>query len=152
MDDLNEFCEIHNIARLEREDAYIDPKKSRKKSGITNKHHYEVDCFNDVIDWLVQELNSRFSETSSHLLVCSTAFNPRDSFQDLNVKSLINLAKLYPDDFSSRDLSDLSHYPGLYIADVKEDNRFSNINTFSELSQRMVETKKIFVIHWFINF
>ena len=53
LDEVNEFCEIHDIARLEMEDAYIDPKKSRKKSGITNKHHYEVDCFNDVIDWLV---------------------------------------------------------------------------------------------------
>ena len=112
-----------------------------------------MDCFNDVIDWLVQELNSRFSETSSLLLVCLAAFNPRDSFHDFDVESLINLAKLYPNDFSSRDLGGLSHHLGLYIADVREDYRFSNINTISELSQRMVETrKKIFVIHWFIDF
>ena len=136
MDEVNEFCEIHDIARLEMEDAYIDPKKFRKKSGITNKHHYEVDCFNDVIDWLVQELDSRFNETSSQLFVCSAAFNPRDSFHDFNVDSLLNLAKLYPDDFSSRDLRDLRHYLCLYIADVREDNRFSNINTISELSQK----------------
>jgi hypothetical protein len=142
LDEVNEFCEVHDIARLEMEDAYIDPKKSRKKSGITNKHHYEVDCFNDVIDWLVQELDSRFSETSSQLLVCSTAFNPRDSFNDFNVDSLLNLAKLYPDEFSSGDLRDLRHYLCLYIADVREDNRFSNINTISELAQKMVETKK----------
>ena len=50
------------------------------------------------------------------------------------------------------DVRDLSHCLGLYIVDVREDNRFSNINTISELSQRMVETKKIFVIHWFIDF
>jgi hypothetical protein len=81
-----------------------------------------VDCFNEVIDWLVQELNSRFSETTSQLLVCSAAFNPRDSFHDFDVESLINLAKLYPDDFSSRDLGDLRHHLGLYIADVREDN------------------------------
>jgi len=49
---------------------------------------------------LVQELDSRFSATSSQLLVCSAAFNPRDSFHDFNVDSLLNLAKLYPDDFS----------------------------------------------------
>jgi hypothetical protein len=132
---------MHDITRLEMEDAYIDPKKSRKASGITNKHNYEVDCFNEVIDWLVQELNSRFSETTSQLLVCSAAFNPRDSFHDFDVESLINLAKLYPDDFSSRDLGDLRHHLGLYIADVREDNRFSNLNTISELSQRM-ETRK----------
>jgi len=148
LDEVNEFCEMHDIARLEMEDAYIDPKKSRKASGITNKHHYEVDCFNEVIDWLVQELDSRFNETSSQLLVCSAAFNPRDSFHDFNVESLINIAKLYHDDFSSTDLRDLSHYLGLYIADVREDNRFSNINTISELSQKMVETRKD---HWFID-
>jgi hypothetical protein len=58
------------------------------------------------------------------------------------VESLINLAKLYPDDFSSGDLRDLRHYLGLYIADVREDNRFSNINTISELSQKMVQIGK----------
>jgi hypothetical protein len=129
------------------------PKKSRKASGITNKHHYEVDCFNEVIDCLVQELDNRFNETSSQLLVCLAAFNPRDSFHDFDVESLINLAKLYPDDFSSGDLRDLRRYLGLYIADVREDNRFSNINTISELSQKKwYRQEKIFVIHWFINF
>ena len=98
LDEVNEFCEIHDIARLEMEDAYVDPKKFRKKYGITNKHHYEVDCFNNVIDWLVQELDSRFNETSSQLFVCSAAFNPRDSFHDFNVDSLLNLAKLYHDE------------------------------------------------------
>jgi hypothetical protein len=32
------------------EDEYIDPKKQMPKSGITNEHYYQVDCFNDVID------------------------------------------------------------------------------------------------------
>jgi len=27
LDEVNEFCEMHDIARLEMEDAYIDPKK-----------------------------------------------------------------------------------------------------------------------------
>jgi len=77
LDDLNEFCEIHNIARLEREDAYIDPKKSRKKFGITDKHHYGVGCFNDVIDWLVQEFDSRISETSSQCLLAQPLSSKR---------------------------------------------------------------------------
>ena len=82
---------------------------------------------------LVQELDSRFSETSSQLLVCSAALNPRDSFHDFNTEILMNLAKLYSNDFSSRDLRDLSHQLCLYIADAREDNRFSNINTISDL-------------------
>jgi len=101
-----------------------------------------VDFFNDVIDWLVQELDSRFSETTSQLLVCSAAFNPRESFQAFNGENLMSLAKLYPDDFSNDDLRDLSHQLRLYIADVRADDRFSNINTIGELSQKMVETGK----------
>ena len=52
------------------------------------------------------------------------------------------LAKLYPNDFSNDDLRNLSHQLRLYIADVREDNRFSNINTIGELSQKMVGTGK----------
>ena len=52
----------------------------------------------------------------------------------------MSLAKLYPDDFSNDDLRDLSHQLRLYIADVRADDRFSNINTIGELSQKMVET------------
>jgi len=45
---------------------------------------------------LVQELDSRFSETSSQLFVCSATLNPRDSFMILMWRSsLMNLAKLY---------------------------------------------------------
>jgi hypothetical protein len=118
------------------------PSSQEKKSGITNKHHYEVDCFNEVIDWLVQELDSRFNETSSQLLFCSAAFSLRDSFCDFSVESLISLAKLYPEDFNSTNLRDLRAQLNLYIADVKEDHRFSNLNTIGELAQKMVETEK----------
>ena len=88
-----------------------------KKSRITNKHHFQVDCFNQVFDWLLQEFDSRFNETATQLLVCSAAFNPRDSFYDFNVDSLISLAKLYPSDFDSVQLRDLNsklfHYIGV---------------------------------------
>jgi hypothetical protein len=50
LDKVNEFCELHDISRLEMEESYVDPRQPRKKSGITNKHHYEVDCFNEVIE------------------------------------------------------------------------------------------------------
>jgi hypothetical protein len=54
----------------------------------------------------------------------------------------MSLVKLFPDDFSKDDMRDLSHQLHLYIADVRADNRFSNINTIGELSQKMVEIEK----------
>ena len=119
------------------DEAYIDPTKPRKKTGITNKHHFQVDCFNEILDWLLQERDSRFNETSSQLLVCSAAFNPRDSFHDFNVDSLIGIDKLYPADFNHVKLRDLNTELYLYLDDVCEDNRFANIH-IAKFSQKMV--------------
>jgi hypothetical protein len=140
--EVHDFCEKHDIEELDMEQAYVNPKKRRHATGITNKHHYQVDCFNDIFDWLVQELDGRFSETSSNLLVWSAALSPRDSFCDFNLESLINLAKLYPQDFDSGELRDLDKDLRLYIADVRSDVSFSNIETITELSKKMVETRR----------
>ena len=99
LDDVYEFCDKNDISKLEMEDEYIVHKKRRHKYGITNEHFYKVDCFNGVIDWLLQELDSRLNKTSSELLLCSAAFSPRDSFHDFDMEKLMSLAKLYPHDF-----------------------------------------------------
>ena len=124
------------------EEQYVNPKKPRQKTGITNKHHYEMDCFNDVIDWLLQELDNRFNEKNSKLLICLAALSPKESFKNFNLEHLMDLARLYPKDFDDGELRDLTHHLRLYIADVRVDECFSGINNICELSQKMVETKK----------
>jgi hypothetical protein len=54
----------------------------------------------------------------------------------------MSLAKLYPHDFDSGDLRDHSHQLGLCISDMRDDYRFSNLQTVAKLSQRTVETRK----------
>ena len=83
-----------------------------------------------------------FTETTSNLLVWSTSLSPRDSFHDFNSENLMSLAKLYPKDFDSGELNELSHHLCLYIADVRSDDRFSNLQTIAELSRILVETRK----------
>ena len=107
-----------------------------------NGYHRKERLRNHVIDWLLQELDGRFNETSSELLVCSATFSPRDSFHDFNMEKLMSLAKLYPHDFDSGNSRDLSHELGLYIFDVRDDDRFSNMQTIAELFQKMVATGK----------
>jgi hypothetical protein len=60
------------------------------------------------------------------------------------MEKIMSLAILYPYDFDSGDLRDLSHELGLYITvtDVRDDDRFSNLQIIAELSQKMVETRK----------
>ncbi|WVZ87886.1 hypothetical protein U9M48_034461 [Paspalum notatum var. saurae] len=97
------FCSKHDIFKLEMDEAYIDPTRPRKKTEITNKHHFQVDCFNE----------------------------------DFDVDKLMSLAELYPSDFDSNDLKDLNAELFLYINDVLEDDRFVNLQTIVELSQKM---------------
>ncbi len=47
----------------------------------------------------------------------------------------MELAKLYPDDFSSVQLKDLAHELQLYIDNVQSDERFSNLKTITELAK-----------------
>jgi hypothetical protein len=54
----------------------------------------------------------------------------------------MTLAKLYPDDFNSEKVRDLSHQLCLYIANMRNDARFSNLHTISDLSKKMVEIEK----------
>ena len=46
----------------------------------------------------------------------------------------MSLARLYPDDVSSMNLRDHRAQLNMDIADVREDNRFSNLNTISEIA------------------
>ncbi|XP_062218173.1 uncharacterized protein LOC133918342 [Phragmites australis] len=136
------FCDKYDLSKLEMGDDYVNPTKPRQKTGITNQHHYEVDCFNDVLDWLLQELNTRFNEKTSKLLVYTAALSPRASFSEFNLEHLMSLAKLYPNDFNDGELRDLRHHLRLYVADVQADARFSNIESIGVLSQKIVETRK----------
>jgi hypothetical protein len=95
------FCEERNIPSLYMEAEYIDRHKPRKKSNYTNYQHYTWDCLNHVIDLLLIEFNDRFSETNSSLLTYMAAFSPKNSFGDFKLVSLVELAKLYLDDFTS---------------------------------------------------
>ncbi|XP_015688797.2 uncharacterized protein LOC102722821 [Oryza brachyantha] len=112
------FCDEHGTARLDMEEEYIERHKPRKKTNRTNYQHYRWDCVNPVLDLLLIEFNDRFSETNSNLLTCMAAFNPKDSFADFKLDSLMELAKLYPNDFSSFQMKDLAHELDIYIDNV----------------------------------
>lgn len=105
-----------------------------------------MDCFNNVREWILQKLDSRFNEKTSELLICSAVFSPKESFCDFNLEHLMSLTKLYPSNFDDGELRDFTHHFRLYIADVRAYDRFSNIESISELSfffkKKKVETRK----------
>ena len=100
MNDVSAFCKKHDTGILNMEDDFIDPRKPRKKTNITNLHHYQVNCFYTVLDMELQEFNGRFNEVNSELLVCTSALSPTGSFREFDKEKLLRLAKFYPEDFS----------------------------------------------------
>ncbi|VAI26333.1 unnamed protein product [Triticum turgidum subsp. durum] len=136
------FCEKHDIPLLDMEDAYVNPKKPRQKTGISNEHYYRVDCFFAVLDLLGEEFNNRFNEVNSELLLCLSALSPSDLFCHFDKEKLLKLAKFYPDDFNHKDMVTLEHELGLYIDNILHDTRFSSLDRISDLAKLMVDTRK----------
>nr|XP_040259401.1 uncharacterized protein LOC109748470 isoform X4 [Aegilops tauschii subsp. strangulata] len=136
------FCEKHDIPVLDMEDAYVNPKKPRQKTGINNEHYYCVDCFFAVLDLLGEEFNDRFNEVNSELLLCMSALSPSDLFSRFDKAKLLKLAKHYPDDFNHQDMVTLEHELGLYIDNILHDTRFSSLDKIGDLAKLMVDTRK----------
>ena len=88
---------------------YTALRRSRRKAQqMTNSHHFQVELFYAIIDMQLQELNSRFNEVNTELLLCVSCLNPSSSFVAFNRLKLINLAQLYPKDFLDVELLSLS--------------------------------------------
>ncbi|PWA61978.1 hypothetical protein CTI12_AA361770 [Artemisia annua] len=85
-----------------------------KKDDVTVERHYRVDVFIVAIDSQLQELNNRFNESVSELLLLSVTMDPRKSFN--------------ADDICKLELDN--------------DPRLKNISSLSELCRALQITEK----------
>ena len=93
LDQVSYFCERHNIDIPSMNDTFLTRGRPRRKAHeITNLNHYQVELFYVVIDMQLQELNSRFTEVNTELLLCVTCLNPSDSFIAFDKQKLLRLA------------------------------------------------------------
>ncbi|XP_020695550.1 zinc finger MYM-type protein 1-like [Dendrobium catenatum] len=99
------FCVEHKIIIPNLNDKWVARGRSRRGlQEITNLHHYRVDIFYTVLDMQLQELNNRFTEANTELLLCIACLNPSNLFCAFNKEKLIKMANLYPSDFTPSDL------------------------------------------------
>ena len=133
--DVISFCMKHGI------DA--DFIRSRVANETTVEHHYRYDVFTVTIDQQAQELNCRFSEQATELLMLCTSLDPRDSFSLFNIDNVCTLAsKFYPADFSEQERRTLRCQLRHYEHDVPTNPKFQNLTSVADLCRRLVETKK----------
>ncbi|XP_041999736.1 uncharacterized protein LOC121749213 [Salvia splendens] len=128
---------------LDMEDECVVRGRGRRKiEKIKNLHHYRVELFCSVIDMQAQELNHRFNEVNTDLLLCMTCFDPRDSFSAFDSEKLLRLAKYYLSEFSEVTLYELESQLDNFIFYVRTDERFSRVSGIAGLAQNMVSTRK----------
>ena len=98
--------------------------------------------FNNIIDMQFNELDGRFTETSTKLLLCVACLNPNDSFSTFNKEKFIRIAHFYPNEFSIVDLMVLGDRLDTYIIDLRGDDEFSGIEGIVSLAEKMIKIKK----------
>ncbi|XP_070660515.1 uncharacterized protein [Malus domestica] len=90
----------------------------------------------------LQELNNRFNETNTELLLCLACLCPTDSFSAFDSQKLLRLAQFYPKDFSMNELVILKIQLETYIMDMRSSIEFSGLKEIGDLAKKMVQCKK----------
>ncbi|KAL5546116.1 hypothetical protein UlMin_005803 [Ulmus minor] len=86
----------------------------RKDQDIINAMSL-VKLFYSVIDMQLRELNDRFNEVNTKLLICMVCLSPIDLFSSFDKKMLVQLVKYYQDDFSTAELMALDVTTRVFI-------------------------------------
>ncbi|KAM6582917.1 hypothetical protein CsatB_009919 [Cannabis sativa] len=137
------FCAKYNVYVPTMDDIYVVQGRSRRNAQeMTNLHHFRVEFFYAVIDMQLQELNERFNEVNTELLLSLAFLCPSDSFEAFDKERLIRFAEYYPRDFSTFELTMLDNQLETYILDVSSTENFLGLKSIGDLAEKMVETKK----------
>ncbi|XP_042415339.1 uncharacterized protein LOC122004531 [Zingiber officinale] len=142
-DKVNTFCELNEIPVPDMKDnCLIGGRSRRRRQVITNLHYYRVEIFYQVVDSVIQEMNTHFSEVGTELLSCIACLHPRNSFSEFNVQKLVRLCDLYPEDFSTNDCIVIEQQLQNFIHNIRQDPNFSGIENLGSFAQKIVETLK----------
>jgi hypothetical protein len=86
-------------------DEQIPVRGRSRVDGVayTYLHFYRVEIFYVAIDKICTEMNYRFNEASSDIIVAFSCLHPKNSFSKFDVDKLASLTEIYGGDFSSGD-------------------------------------------------
>ncbi|XP_022860133.1 uncharacterized protein LOC111380732 [Olea europaea var. sylvestris] len=90
---------------------------------------------------VAQQLNDRFSGTTTKLFTCISCLSARDSFATFDKDKLLRLARFYPLDFNSEEHLLLRPQLDKFLLLVKMDETFFNLNSISCVAQKLIETR-----------
>jgi hypothetical protein len=137
------FCSKHGIVAPDMNVLYADFIRSRANEQLTIEHHYKYDIFTVAVDQQLHELNCRFSEQATELLILCTTLDPKDSFKSIKIDDVCLLAsKFYPADFLEQERNILRNRLQHYVLDVPSNPKFKDLSSATQLYCGLVETGK----------
>ncbi|XP_058733557.1 uncharacterized protein LOC131605187 [Vicia villosa] len=138
------FCIEHDIDIPNMDDIFFSGKSKRGSDShsITIRNHYRIELFYTVVDMQLQELNNRFNETNSRLLICMVCLCPSNLFSTFDKAKLMEFAKFYPSEFCPTSLVMLDNQLETYIIDMRTSAEFASLKGISDLSKKLVATKR----------
>ena len=136
------FCDKNQI-KVPNMDKEVNARgtSARRRQKVTNMHFYHVEIFLEAIHAILTEMNHRFSEVSSELLVCMAALNPRNSFSSFDVDKLVRLAEIYAEDFDVGHILLLPSELKEFHVRVRNNKEFLGCTELSKVAEIMVKTK-----------
>ncbi|XP_057247557.1 uncharacterized protein LOC104883472 [Beta vulgaris subsp. vulgaris] len=140
-DILNALDQV-NITKKRLQAMRDEGRSKRKAPMVSNLHRYRAEICFATIDFLRQEINHRFDEETTNILLCVASLSPSNSFQAFDTQKLLKLAQFYPSDFSTGDLGPLENQLGNYIVDMRSKKEFCELKRICELSSNLVKTGK----------
>jgi hypothetical protein len=108
---------------------------------ITKEHHYRVDTFLAALDAILTEIDHRFNEASSEVLICFACLDPRDSFSMFDIAKIARLTEIYDQDFSTVDRSNIRDDLETFILHVRRVDDYRACHDFASLAIKLVENK-----------
>ena len=142
-DEVRQFCEAKGIPDPNMSDEIPVRGRSRRDGfTITNLHYYRAEIFYVVVDKICAEMNHRFSEATTELLICFSCLDPKNSFSKFDVNKIARLADIYDGDFCDHDRKIIREQLETYIVHVRRNAAFASCTDIASLARKMIETEK----------
>lgn len=108
LDEVISFCNDKMIPVPNMDETIPRWGRSRLDGNlITQEHHYCVDTFLAALDAIMTEMDHRFNEVSSELLVSFACLDPRNSFAKFDIEKIARLTEIYDQDFTDIERSNI---------------------------------------------
>ncbi|XP_039121805.1 zinc finger MYM-type protein 1-like [Dioscorea cayenensis subsp. rotundata] len=147
-DQLRQHHHDRLVEQLEKVDIVSGRGKNQESSLARPvldvlQHVHDDGASNDnrgiaVIDLIAQEMQNRFPETSTELLLLLLCLDPKDSFSKFNIHKLLRLTELYPEDFTMIERMMLEDQLATFIYHVIDLISQEMLNRFPEASTKLL--------------